>query len=319
MSIDHKPSIVLFSAHFAGSGLPFYITYYLEKLTRHFDQTVLLTTATELSQDAVVWLKQRSIELKQVKNEGYDFGMWYKALAELDANRFGEIALVNDSCILFRRLDDEMKRIRASAAGYIGMVASNRFSPHIQSYFLVIRGTAIPLLFRYFLEKGIVSDYRSVIWTYELGMPAFMQREGVRIQGLYNEKGIDYPENPSFALLPELLEQGLPMIKKKILFRNYRGLEYYWLLRMGFQYDPQRYIEMVRKKYTGAEIIDFDQVMNDAPKKHRRDVFWFRFVQLLWSAFLRIPGSRFFLQTITRVYRKWRPRPVDSTTEKGHQ
>ena len=49
----------------------------------------------------MVWLGNEIEE-----NEGFDFGLWYHAFLKYNVDLYDKIALVNDSCILFKSLDD---------------------------------------------------------------------------------------------------------------------------------------------------------------------------------------------------------------------
>ena len=81
-------SICLFSSYFNQQVIPYYIKFYLE----------------ELNSEELSYLHKNKFTLKLVSNEGYDFGMWYKALLEIKSEEFDRIALVNDSCVLFKSL-----------------------------------------------------------------------------------------------------------------------------------------------------------------------------------------------------------------------
>lgn len=302
--MNYTPSICLYSSFFQGKRIPFYIRYYLEELCKHFDEILFVSTCKQLDEDSIGFLERNAIRSLSVENEGFDFGMWYKALKTIDANKYKRIGLVNDSCILFRKLDAEFKKFNECEDGYYGLVISDRFSRHLQSYFVLAQGNAVNCLVDYFMEKGIVRDYRNVIQTYEIGLSTHMIRNNYPVQGLYNTLHADYPENPSFSRIPELIEEGIPMIKKKIVFRNYRGLEYYWLLRMRFKTDFRIYWNLIKNKYNSAELIDIDQVMVDAPRKSLRDIYIYKVIQSIWNCLFSIPGIESLFKGSRKIYKK---------------
>jgi len=252
-----KATVCLYSSYVVGSDIPYYVRFYLENLMPHFSRIVYITNERELSFDAKTFLEENKIEFMPVANEGYDFGMWYKGISKLESEQttslqdvYEYIGLVNDSCILFKDLNVDLERILSSNAGYSGMVISDRYATHIQSFFLVIRGNAIQVMVDYFHQHSLVTDYRQVIQTYEIGMTQEMITKGVHIFSLYNNANRGYEKNPSFSLVKELIEEGMPLIKKKIVFRNYRGLEYYWVVRMNFDTDYRKYFKFIKEKYS---------------------------------------------------------------------
>lgn len=306
-----KATVCLYSSYVVGSDIPYYVRFYLENLLPHFSRIIYITNERELSTDAIEFLKGSNIELMLVTNEGYDFGMWFKGLSKLESEQnnaldevYEYIGLINDSCILFKDLNNDFAQIISFSAGYSGMVISDRYATHIQSFFLVIRGNAIQVMVDYFHQHSLVTDYRQVIQTYEIGLTQEMIKKGIHIFSLYNNANRGYEKNPSFSLIKELIEEGMPLIKKKIVFRNYRGLEYYWVVRMNFDTDYRKYFKFIEEKYSEG-IIDFDCVMKDAPKQGHGDLFWFALARGLANFVRAIPGSRWLFHKAVNFYKKY--------------
>lgn len=306
-----KRKVCLYSSFVVGDGIPYYIRYYLEQLLPHFERIIYISNERNLDPDATNFMQEHGIEFMPVKNEGYDFGMWYKGIIKLEqeANNvirenYDTIALINDSCILFRDLEADFSRIYQSTAKYSGMIISDRYATHIQSFFLVIRDEAIDVLSQYFHKHGIVSDYRQVIQTYEIGLTGEMMKCGIEVGALYNNANRSFPKNPSFALVKELIADGMPMIKKKIVFRNYRGLEYYWVVRMNFDTDYRKYFKLIKQKY-GNKTIDLDKVMADAPVKGHTDLLLFAMARGMANFLRAIPGVRPLFHWLVHLYKKY--------------
>lgn len=300
----NKTGICLFSSYFNGNTLPYYVEYYVIELKRHFDKVLFITN----SKSDGNWkesLRVLEVEVMQVDNEGFDFGMWYKAMLKIDLPSWKEIALVNDSCILFRPIDEDMSKIRNMSDEYVGMVLSDRYKRHLQSYFIVAKGKAVPLMSSYFLEHGIVPDYREVIQTYEIGLSDFMRQNEVKVTSLYNRGFESYPKNPSFARIEALIEEGIPMIKKKIIYRNFRGLEYYWVIRMNFSTRYKKYIRLIRMKYGESNIIDFDKVMSEAPRKGSGDIWLMESGRFVANGLRLIPGARWLFRKGVQWYKSF--------------
>lgn len=306
-----KATVCLYSSYVVGSDIPYYVRFYLENLIPHFSRIVYITNERELNSDAKAFLERSKIEFMPVANEGYDFGMWYKGISRLESEQatplqevYEYIGLVNDSCILFKDLNIDFERVLASNAGYSGMVISDRYATHIQSFFLIIRGNAIQVMTDYFHQHGLVTDYRQVIQTYEIGLTQEMIRKDVQLFSLYNNANRAYEKNPSFSLVKELIEEGMPLIKKKIVFRNYRGLEYYWVVRMNFDTDYRKYFSYIKKKYSTGTI-DLERVMKDAPKQSHADLFWFALARGFANFVRAIPGSRWLFHKAVNFYKKY--------------
>ena len=306
-----KSSICLYSSYVSGDGIPYYVRCYLEQLRPHFVRIIYLTNERNLQQEALLYLATNNIELLQVRNEGYDFGMWFKAIQKLELElgqplyeSFSKVGLVNDSCILFKDLNGECQAIENSSASYHGMVIYDRYATHLQSFFLVIRNEAVKIMTDYFHRNGIVTDYRQVIQQYEIGLTQEMIRSGIEIHSLYNNQNRSYHKNPSFALVRELIEEGMPLIKKKIVFRNYRGLEYYWVVRMNFDTDFRKYFGVIEQKY-GNKTIDLKRVMYDAPKSGCTDLWLFAIARGFVRFVKFLPGSRFMFFGLLSFYKKY--------------
>ena len=301
-----KKSICFFSSFFVGGKIPYYVEYYITQCRPHFDEFIYLYNEQSLDTSSSEFLAQKNIQAFPVKNEGYDFGMWYKAFQTIDPSAYHMVSLINDSCILFRPIDDVFTTIKNSSSHYIGMLRSDRYAPHIQSFFVIIKKEAVPLAFEYFLQKGIVTDYRQVIQTYEIGLSQYMIQRGLKIEGLYNKGFENFDKNPSFARVKELIEEGMPMIKKKIVFRNYRGLEHYWVVRMNFNTDYRIYFNFIKKQYNKETLIDMERVMIDAPRQHHFDLFLFAMARGIANFLRAIPGMRWLFHQFILLIKKFR-------------
>lgn len=254
--MDLKPmsTLCLFCAYFNGESIPAYIRVYLIELKRHYSVVRLLTNIKELDNDSMRFLEINELELRRYKNEGFDFGMWSKALKEIGPDDYEEIALVNDSCILFRKLDAVMLKIRQSDWDYSGLVYSRSITYHIQSYFVVIRKTIVKTVQDYFLLHGNKEDFESVIIDYEVGLSDFLLKKGFKLGTVYETQS-DFLLNPSFMKIKELIQQGFPLIKRKLISGNYRNAEIRGLLLRGFNFNPNDYIKFIHR-YGNELILD---------------------------------------------------------------
>lgn len=275
-------SICLFSSYFNKQVIPYYIKFYLEELKKHFSKVVFITNQKELTLEDLTYLHKNNFTLKLVSNEGFDFGMWYKGLQEIRTKEYDRIALVNDSCVLFKSLKSTFDWINNSDFDYCGLVSSRRIQFHIQSFFIVINKKAIDHVLNYFNQHGIINEYRNVINVYELGLCLYVQQQNLKTGALYSNKEKTEVHNPSFNNLDEFIVAGIPMIKKKIIFRTYRYGEYLSLFRMNFNLNPQHYISNIKKVNAEDNLIDFNLVLEEHEKKNNFDIYLYNILKSVY-------------------------------------
>ena len=271
-------SICFYSSYFTQDYIPYYVKFYIEELTNHFSEIVFLTNEKKLKETELAYLEQKNITLKFVSNEGFDFGMWYKALKEYKPLDYDRVGLINDSCVLFKPLTGVFNWINNHDFDYCGLVSSKSVSWHVQSYFIVINKNAIKPVYDYFMENGLVSDYKKVIYTYEIGLSANLRKQGLKVAAMFTSKNDIAAQNPSFLVIEEFIEGGIPMIKKKIVFRSYRKGEYLSMLRMNFKLNPQVYIDLIKQVNKNTPLIDFDLAISDFKRSSKIDIVLYNIV-----------------------------------------
>jgi lipopolysaccharide biosynthesis protein len=246
-------SICFFSSYFPGEKVPEYIKFYLNELVRHFSEVVYITTEKVITDSDAGFLKEKNIRLMLVRNEGYDFGMWHKGLNSIDTSIYDRIGLVNDSCILFNKLDDFFAWVNNGAYDYCGFTENNAPRYHLQSYFLVVNKRAIAMLKEYLDKNGPKPTLKEVIITYELGLSDYMLKAAMNVAAYY--KAINRFGDPTWVRAKELISNGYPLIKKRIIARNYGEAEFEGLILIGFDPYPAHYIKLI-EKITGDQAIE---------------------------------------------------------------
>lgn len=225
--------LAIFASYFEGP-LPHAVGIYLDELRRHNDRVVLVTNSAEA---------HRGCMLLTVPNEGYDFGMWARALERKDLDKISRLTLANDSCFLIRRLDDFYRWV---GDGYMGLINSNEITPHIQSYFQVMTQPAI----RHFAElcaaQGIPKTYQDAIQSYELRLLKYMEGRGVRCSTQYRINQPEYARNPSMHEFPCLVKMGFPLLKRRLVNggMNLPSIRRFYQ-RWGYVMTPARAAKMV--------------------------------------------------------------------------
>jgi hypothetical protein len=264
----------------------------LEELSKYFDEVILITNERDIAESEIDYCLNHQIKLKMVVNEGFDFGMWYKGLSSIDALQYDRIALVNDSCVLFRPLDDFFRWADSCDLDYCGMVDSIDVSYHIQSYFVVVNKKAIPSVVEYFEEKGLISttDIWDIVVTYELGLSAHLLKAGYKLGARFS--GPSYLKNaktvnPIFYGLESLLLDGLPIIKKVVLLDTYRQMDLFGLWRSGFRSGRAYYRQIIRGLVDNSAP-NIDQLLQDQKCRTQKQMlrarvqYWTHFNVLLF-------------------------------------
>lgn len=260
-------SVCFFASYFNGKKLPYYLKVYIKELKKHFSEVVLLCSQNELEVSEIEFLKLENIQLIVEKNEGFDFGLWYKAFQKYDMNSFDQVALVNDSCILFKPLDKFINWSISSSADLKGMTQSYAIAPHVQSYFLVLNKRAIKYTADYFSQNKILRDIFEVINTYEVGLSTYLISKGLKIDSFIDNNGYKGEFSPYYFCIDYQLSKGISLIKKKILFSSYRKDELLTLARMDFNISQDYYIKKIKENNQDL-IIDFDIFKTDKGIKH---------------------------------------------------
>ena len=220
------------------SHIPYYVEVYVHELSRFFDEVLIVTNDREIDNEKV--FDPAQIKILKVKNQGYDFGKFYKGFQHVDISAYSQIACINDSNILFGDLSTIFNWSKTIKADMWGLVDAN-IRPsyathadcyHLQSHFLVFNKAAIDLLPTFFstldLEaifdgKDIKAIKRRVINDWEIGLSQFMLSKGLRLNAFIDHQNFteqhQKPVNANIflTLYPEVIAAGIPLLKKKVI------------------------------------------------------------------------------------------------------
>jgi lipopolysaccharide biosynthesis protein len=238
MSNNSNKTICIYSHFSSENGIPLHVKIYLEELQNYFDEVLLVTNTREIQDGLKGLLPKTSILL--VKNEGYDFGMFYKAFHQLDPDGYAQIACINDSNIIFGSLKFLFDWGNDEHVDFWGLVDSHqkpKYSTHqnnyhIQSHFLVFNRAAIELLPAFFSkvnfdelikENNISQLKRNVINEWEIGITQFLISKNLRCKTFIDSKEYSdsykngEPVNVPTKLYAETIANGVPFIKKRVI------------------------------------------------------------------------------------------------------
>lgn len=228
--------LCLFSSYSEASHIAGYVKRYIELLKPHFDLITFITNERVFVCDSFVFENSSNIKILYVQNEGHDFGMYLRALKEIDHADISELCLVNDSCIPLSDFTSIFEWFRVSDLEYAGLTDCYQTSYYIQSYFLMIKGNALKPTFDYFKEHGIQYRFSDVVRIYERGLTSHLQKRGCKTGAYFDSKNYagEYIE---LDCAEELIEDGFPLIKKKLITKKLRNFQRYRLEKRGYNLD----------------------------------------------------------------------------------
>ena len=158
------------------------------------DQDDLSAPAEFADDECVCFLARR--------HGGYDFGSYRLGLAEAEFRGWltsaSHVLLCNDSVIgpLFE-LEPVVRKMINSAAPVWGLTESYLYSPHLQSYFLLIQSEVIfnPAVREFFGSVVPQSSRHDVIQAYELGFSRLIKSLGFSWKALLPAAEMSDPRN----------------------------------------------------------------------------------------------------------------------------
>ncbi|MBN2663211.1 MAG: hypothetical protein JXR68_06140 [Bacteroidales bacterium] len=217
-------SLCIFSTYFETETFPLYVKTYLNELLNYFEKIIIVTNDNKtLSLSENEYVTKNNFEIKYVKNQGWDFGMWTKVLKDINMDNYSSLGLINDSCILLRKIDDFFYWAETNNLDYFGMLDSPQRHYHIQSYFLIIRNKALNALLSYFSKTGILNEKADVINHYEIGLSQHMIQKGIKVGAYFSYKKYyeNNPEkpNPLHGYIGALMSDNFPLLKKERLWQ----------------------------------------------------------------------------------------------------
>lgn len=279
-------SLCLFASYVDRVGLPYYVTIYLSELKKYSNKLIYIHS-NELDSEALNFFIAENIETLKVENEGFDFGKWKKALKSVDLLDYDELFLVNDSSVLYASLYPFVNWFRENNIDFGGLTESSWPQRHIQSYFLGFKKNTFEDLKQFFDDNNPSNSITEVIQKFEIGLSHFLLNKNYQAKAFLSNDGYIGEYAPYYNCLLSHINQGTPMIKKKVLFSSYRKSELFTLARMNFNINVRDYIKLIQEKNLTL-IISFDDLLKH--EKNRMSLFHF----------IKYNITRFLIQ----IYRK---------------
>lgn len=157
-----------------------------------FDDVVVVTTA-ELTDSSRDWFRRR-FRLIERDNYGYDFFSYKTGLESVRLTDYDDVVICNDTYVGPLTPYSEMLDQMADRPGdFWGLTASERISPHLQSFFLCFRPWLVhsQTFQRFWHDMRPVSDRTRVIKSYEVGLSSTFVDAGFSWASYYSETDAD--------------------------------------------------------------------------------------------------------------------------------
>jgi lipopolysaccharide biosynthesis protein len=156
------------------------------------------------------------------ENSGYDFGSWAVAMDVCaDLLDRAHVLVVNDSLVgPFAPLDEVIAHFEATTADVWGMVESDQFASHLQSFFRGFRHGVLaePVMRDYWTDVRVVPDKFSLIQRYEFGFTEFLRTNGYSATSFVHHRDVVQDgRNPTILGWRALLEAGVPFVKRELV------------------------------------------------------------------------------------------------------
>lgn len=269
--------------------VPYYVLQYVKELTKFFSEIIIVTNEREISNTDEV--RSGGVRLMQVKNEGYDLGMFLKAFETIDVNKYEQIGCLNDSNILLQNLNflfDWAKENPTDLWGLMDAEIRPSYSTHdgnfhIQSHFLVFNRSSFSTLlsfieqlnFQEILKIEQVKDLKmKVINDWEIGLSQYFIKNGLTAKGYFHANEYFWEETESISHI-KMLEAGVPVIKKKVITS----------VKPRDLFSGKNYWSKLAKKYAG-NIVDLSILLPEL-QRIRRQYLKNATTQLLKKPFAR--------------------------------
>jgi len=251
-------SLCLYASYVDGIGVPYYSKVYVKELKNQFSRVIYLHSNL-LDVKSTDFFEVEGIETKLLNNDGFDFGKWQKIIQDFDLNEYDQLALINDSCVLFAPLDNVLNWFNHSDYDFGGLTESIVPKKHLQSYFLLFNKTTFNDLVFFFKSNKATNNIHQIIADYEIGLSQYLESKDFKSGSFLSNDNYVGEFSPYYQCVNSHIRQGSPMIKKKILFSSFRKDELFTLARMNFKVSVKPYLHLIIK-CNQTLLISFDEL-----------------------------------------------------------
>ena len=206
---------VLFASYSKQEKIENYVLTYLSELKR-VAETIIFVADNVLPSSEISKLSEL-VDFYQTEPHGeYDFGSYKRAMAIARENGVlddsEELILCNDSCFCVAPFSAVFKEMDSRECDFWGLVQSDVFQKHLQSYFLVFKKNCFENLEAFLNTVTRKNSLYEVVTSYETALTAHLEGFGYK-SATYMVAGKN--ENPTKRPLKMMREHAFPLIKKK--------------------------------------------------------------------------------------------------------
>jgi Rhamnan synthesis protein F len=257
-------SVAIYIHYVAAGGVSEMVIRQIEEYRAQGFTIVFVSMCPKLQDRDLTRLRRITGLILWRRNFSLDFGAWHDVapLLRTLAPAMTELLLVNDSvCGPLCRLDGVINSMRACGEGLFGLTENLAPRPHLQSYFLVARGTTVVSDTLRFLELFRPTAYKRAVIRYgEVRLSSWMRKRGHLVAAVHGYETVEhlalqrpraldrlqilfptlvksgtranwtqalqhFPLNPTHSLWYELVECcNFPFVKIDLLVRNPIGV-----------------------------------------------------------------------------------------------
>jgi lipopolysaccharide biosynthesis protein len=223
---------VVVMAHYdVGGVLSESDVYLLESFKDQGFEVVLATTSVQgVEQHQRLWNQVSSIVecLITRPNQGFDFGSWAAAINYLDLSQKvnGRLILINNSVFGPFQPMSQILESWSPNCDVFGITSSNEFRSHVQSYFLGFQPTVLKSeSFKNYWKNDFHEENKWLtIFRFEMLWAEYFKSNDFQIC-VRHKAPRKFLRNPLTFLWLDLLQEGMPFLKKSIFKQNYDRID----------------------------------------------------------------------------------------------
>lgn len=189
MSASSAPNrLVVMAAYDPDGELAEHVRFQIEAWQGECRRLIFVTTS-QLTPSARDWLDGRA-ELIERDNVGYDFYSYRTGLlAAGELSGYDQVVICNDTYIgPLVGFADLFHAMEGADYDFWGITTSRELKPHVQSFFVVFSATvtASEAFAAFWQEMTPLSDRRTVVRRYEVGLSRKLKAAGFRFGGYFH-------------------------------------------------------------------------------------------------------------------------------------
>ena len=206
---------VVFASFSKTGKIENYVLTYLSELRRVAD-TVIFIADNALTPAELEKLSGLADFIQAERHGEYDFGSYRRGLKIARENgvfaAVDELILCNDSCFCVSSLSPVFNQMEMRPCDFWGLVQSDVFLKHLQSYFLVFKRNVFDRLEEFLNTVEHKNSLYEVVTSYETALTGYLESFGFK-SAAYTVAAKN--ENPTKKPLRMMWENAFPLVKKK--------------------------------------------------------------------------------------------------------